>query len=144
MQSMQPVSATDVRKNWSSICDDVVRNRPVFVKRTRDEMVITSIEDMKNILEGLKYHTDIYKEDDGTVTAVLREIDLAENGPDKEAACMSLSEAILDYAEDYYSEFQLYRNAPNRRIHLPYVMKAILLGEPASVKEEMVCRNGKI
>lgn len=138
---MQPVSATDARKNWSAICDDVVRNRPVFVKRTRDEMVMTSIEDMKNILEGLKYNVDIYKEDDGSITAALREIDLAENGPDKEAACMLLSDAILEYAEEYYSEFQLYRNAPNRRGHLPYVIKAIILKDPTSVKEEMVCRR---
>jgi len=141
---MQPVSATDVRKNWSSVCDDVARNRPVFVKRTRDEMVMASTEDMKNILEGLRYHVDIYMEADGSVTAALREIDLAENGSDKETACTLLSEAILEYAEEYYSEFQTYRNAPNRRAHLPYVIKAILLREPASIKEEMVCRNGKI
>ena len=141
---MQPVKATDVRKNWSSICDDVARNRPVFVKRTRDEMVITSAEDMKNILESLKYHADIYKEEDGTFTAALRELDLVENGPDKESACSALSESILEYAEEYYAEFQLYRNAPNRRSHLPYVMKAIILGDPASIKEELVCRNGKI
>ena len=99
---------------------------------------------MKNILEDLKYHVDVYKEGDGSITAALREIDLVENGPDKETVCMLLSEEILAYAEEYYSEFQLYRNAPNRRAHLPYVIKALLLGEPASIKEEMVCRNGKI
>ncbi|MBQ6480787.1 MAG: hypothetical protein IJI45_06690 [Anaerolineaceae bacterium] len=144
MNDMQTVNATDVRKNWSMTCDNVIRNRPLIFKRTHDEMILASTEDMKRLLDSYKFDTVLYKEDDGSVTAALKAIDLAENGADKETACIMLAEAILDYAEEYYSEFKLYSNAPNRRPHLPYVMKAILLGDPVSVKEEMLCRNGRI
>lgn len=141
---MQSINATEVRKNWSTICDDAVRNRPVFFKRTHDNMVIASNEDLNIILSGYKYHATLYKEDDGSVTIASDVLDLAENAEDKDSACMLLAEAILDYSEEYYSEFRLYSNAPNRRPHLPYVMKALLLGNAESIKGEMICRNGKI
>jgi hypothetical protein len=107
-------------------------------------MIIASNEDVINILDGYKYYTTLYTEDDGSVTATSDVLDLAENAEDKESACMLLAEAILDYSEEYYSEYKLYSNAPNRRAHLPYIMKALLLGDAESIKEEMTCQNGKI
>lgn len=138
------MNATDVRKNWSSVCDDAVRNRPVFVKRTRDYMVIASNETLKSMLEDRKFNTTLYTEEDGSVTIASNDLDLAENAPDKDTALTRMAEAILDYAEEYYSEYNLYSKAPNRRTHLPFVFKAIVLGTPEAVKEEMVCRSGKI
>lgn len=141
---MHTINATDVRKNWSAVCDDAVRNRPVFVKRTRDYMVIASNETLKSMLEDRKFNTTLYEEDDGSVTIASNDLDLTENAPDRDIAMTRMAEAILDYAEEYYSEYNLYSKAPNRRAHLPFVFKAIILGTPEAVKEEMVCRNGKI
>ena len=30
--------ATNVRKQWSSVCDSVIHDKPKFIKRTRDKM----------------------------------------------------------------------------------------------------------
>ena len=30
--------ATTVRKEWSSVCDSVIHDKPKFIKRTRDKM----------------------------------------------------------------------------------------------------------
>lgn len=141
---MRTINATDARKNWSTVCDNAVRNKPVFVKRTRDYMIIASNETLRDILEDRKFNTTLFKEDDGSVTIASNELDLAENAADKETAMTKMAEAILDYAEEYYEDYDLYSRAPNRRAHLPYVFKAIVLGTPEAVKEEMLCRNGKI
>ena len=36
---MLATSATEVRKEWSSVLDSVVRDKPQFIKRTRDVAV---------------------------------------------------------------------------------------------------------
>lgn len=94
--------------------------------------------------EDIKYKTTIYIEEDGSATAVLDVIDLAENAPDEEEACMLLAESILDYSKEYMSDFQFHYNAPNRRPHLPFVNKAIKLGDAESIRKEMMCRNREI
>ncbi len=40
---MNVLSATDVRKNWSLVIDNVVREKPVYVKRTRDNVALINL-----------------------------------------------------------------------------------------------------
>jgi antitoxin YefM len=35
----------------------------------------------------------------------------------------SLAVQLKEYAEDYASQFQLYSNSPNRKGHLPFIMR---------------------
>ena len=44
--------ATDVRKEWSSICDSVIHDKPKFIKRTRDKMWFSNLDTMAEILEA--------------------------------------------------------------------------------------------
>ncbi len=40
---MDVLSSTDVRKNWSETLDSVVRERPAYIKRTRDNLALMNI-----------------------------------------------------------------------------------------------------
>ena len=135
---MHATGATEVRKNWSKICDDVVRVRPSLIKRTHDYLFLASRNDMLKTLSILKFRITVSKEEDGSYTIISEDLDLAENAPTEESAKKAMAESILEYAEEYYDEYELYSRAPNRAQHLPYVIKALLLAYADEVEEEMV------
>ena len=138
---MQPINGTEVRKNWSSVCDQA-RVRPNFIKRTHDRMCLLSEETLLKLLSNATFECFVYAEEDGSFTAALNSIDLAENGKTREDALDAISKAIYEYAEEYYDAYDLYSRSPNRAPHLPYVIKALLLGSAENVRKELIWQNG--
>ena len=100
--------ATTVRKEWSSVCDSVIHDKPKFIKRTRDKMWFSNLETMSEILEAYHFTADRFVEEDGTVTLSLNEIDLIENGCTELEARELLGKSILEYSAEYYNEYALY------------------------------------
>ena len=136
-------NATDVRRDWSAVMESVVRDKPQFIKRTRDYMVLTDIELFKNLLSAYEFTADRYIEADGSVTLSLRELDLAENAPTEAEARLLLGHSILEYAEDFYNEFALWSAAPNRKGHVPYVLKALIMDDADKIGDAVVCQAGR-
>lgn len=143
MNDMLAITATDMRKNWSEVFDSVIRRRPAFVKRVRDRVVVSSVETMATMLTDVKYEAQQFAEDDGSVTLSLNAIDLIVNAPDINAAKEAMIAEIIEYAEEYYANFELYSRAPNRKKHLVYVMKALTAESPKELEDALVCRDGK-
>lgn len=52
---MLALSATEVRKDWSSVIDSVVKEKPAFIKRTRDNMWFSNLETMSEILAAYQF-----------------------------------------------------------------------------------------
>ena len=71
------------------------------------------------------------------------EIDLIVNAETEEEAITKLAEEILEYAEDFYNEFNVWSIAPNRKAHIPYVFKVLILDDIKKVEELISCQNGK-
>ncbi|MBD5477438.1 MAG: hypothetical protein HDR17_15910 [Lachnospiraceae bacterium] len=143
MMDMLMEQATTVRKEWSAVCDSVIHEKPKFIKRTRDKMWFSNLETMMEILSAYKFTADKYMEDDGSVTLSLNEIDLVENGESEQAVRTALGNAILEYSVDYYNDYELYSRSPNRRGHIPYIFKALIMDSPESIGESIQCRDGK-
>ena len=141
---LQFMNATDVRKDWSSVIDATVRVKPQFFKRTRDYVFLSDFQFMEELLAGYSYSAIRMKEDDGSITLALNEIDLVENGTDENDARLKLATSILEYAEDYYSDFSYWGSAPNRKSHIPYVFKALFIGDVQKIGESIQCQAGKI
>ena len=97
---MMATSATEVRKEWSSVLDSVVRDKPQFIKRTRDKMWLSNLDIMGEILDAYKFTAEKYIEDDGSVTLSLNEIDLVENASTEAEAKNLLAQSIMEYYED--------------------------------------------
>ena len=140
---MLVVNATDVRKEWGSFIDSIVREKPKVIKRSRDYIFTASVDMLKEILKPYTFTAEIYKEDDGTVTVSLNEIDLVENASCEEEAVEKLANALVEYARDYYNEFQYWFSAPNRKAHLPYVLNVLLWDNIEEVKKLIKCLPGK-
>ena len=107
-------------------------------------MILASFTFFENILDAYKFSARKYVEDDGSSTLALNEIDLVENADSESAARLALSKSILEYAEDYFKEFSLWSAAPNRKGHVPYILKALILDDPKKIGELItVCQDGK-
>lgn len=135
--------ATTVRKEWSSVCDSVIHEKPKFIKRTRDRMWFSNLETMEEILNAYKFTAEKYIEDDGSVTLSLNEIDLIENGEDEQKAKMALGKAILEYSADYYNDYAFYSHSPNRKGHIPYIFKALIMDSPERIGESILMTTYK-
>ena len=135
--------ATAVRKEWSAVCDSVIHNKPKIIKRTRDKMWFSNLETMSEILQAYQFSAVKYIEDDGSVTLSLNEIDLIENGRDEEEARLNLARSILEYSFDYYEEYELYSRSPNRKKHIPYIFKALIMEDPKKIGDLLQCQDGK-
>lgn len=141
---MLTLNATDVRKDWSEVVDKVVREKPLFMKRTRDYLMLSDLDFMQSLLDA--YHFTVQKavEEDGSVTLSLNELDLVENGETESEAKQKLAESILEYSEEFYQDFHYWSTAPNRKAHIPYVFKALILGDAEKIGELVtICQNGK-
>lgn len=137
-------NATDVRRNWSEVTDNVIRERPQFIKRTRDCMVLTDIKLFENLLSIYHMTASKFVEDDGSITLSLKELDLVENAPTEVDAKKMLGASVLAYAEDFYDEFSLWSAAPNRKSHIPYVLKALIINDASKIGDAIRCQVGKI
>lgn len=136
-------NATDVRKNWSEFCDLITREKPGFVRRTRDRYVMVSSDMLLSMLDNVNFTATSFREDDGTVTISSNEMDLITNASTKEEAIRMLGRDILEYSNEYYDNFQMYYNSKNRRRHLPYIMKALLINDEEEIGNEISCLAGK-
>ncbi len=135
--------ATTVRKEWSAVCDSVIHEKPKFIKRLRDKMWFSNLETISAFLEAYHFTAMRYIEDDGSVTISLNEIDLIENGIDEREARLNMGRAILDYALDYYNEYELYSHSLNRKKHIPYIFKALIIDAPKKIGDMVQCQDGK-
>ncbi len=80
------------------------------------------MEQAREILKDVKFHVRVYREDDGTATATVDEMDIVVNEKDENEARVSLVKDVLEYAKEYYDNFTRYSTAPNRKDHLRYVV----------------------
>ena len=143
MMDMLMEQATNVRKEWSAVCDSVIHEKPKFIKRTRDKMWFSSLETMKNILDIYQFTAQKWIEEDGTVTLSLNEIDLVENGENEDAAKFKLAQSILEYSVDYYNNYAVYSQSTNRKSHVPYIFKALIIDDAKQIGEIIQCQDGK-
>ena len=95
------------------------------------------------LLSEYKYDCKKYVEDDGTITLSTEVLDLVENGDTEENAKEKMAASILEYALEFYGEYDLWSNASNRKNHIPYVFKALLLNDVSKIGDCIVCQDGE-
>lgn len=119
--------ATRVRQSWGSFIDVVVHgSRPIVVKRNRDLFAAISVDLLNEMLEPYELTMVHYLEHDQSVTGALQEIDLVGHAESLEALRLLLAHDLVDYSQEYWENFDQYRHAPNRRAHLPHVLRVLL------------------
>jgi len=140
---MLTLNATDVRKEWSLVIDNAVREKPQFIRRTRDYMMLADIDFLKILLEPYIFNATIFTETDGSITLELNEIDLIVNGIDEYDAKEKMAKEILEYSEEFYSDFNFWSISQNRKGHIPFVFKALILDDIKKIGDIIICQPGE-
>lgn len=135
--------ATDVRKEWSSVCDSVIHEKPKFIKRTRDKMWFSNLETMSEILQAYSFTAKKFVEPDGSISLSLNEIDLIVNGADEKSARLNMGNDIMEYSLEYYENYELYSRTPNRKGHIPYIFKALIMDDSEKIGDIIQCQDGE-
>ena len=139
---MLTINATDARNEWSTVVDSVMREKPRFIKRTRDYMMLSDIRLIESLLSAYTFTAIILNETDGSVTLSLNEIDLVENAINLEEAVTKLAKGIVEYAEDFYNDFAYWATG-SRKSHIPYVIKALIINDVHRIGGLIQCQHGK-
>ena len=134
MSFMQTIPATDIRNNFSHTIDKAIREKPVAFKRNRDKLMLLSNEQVIGLLKGYSFKPVYIAEEDGSVTATLEGFDLVINAADRAQAITGLAEELIEYAQEYYDQFQLYFASNNRQQHYPYILRVLLSEDLDEVK----------
>lgn len=143
VNSMLVRNATEVRKDWGGVIDVVVREKPVFVKRSRDYVCLMDNKDLELLLSHANFSAQEFVEDDGSVTLSLNEMDISVNGRNHDEALSRLTEDMQEYAEEYYQDFNYWFSSLNRKAHYPYVMRILALDDVEKLKGLISCQPGK-
>ncbi len=136
------INASDVRKNWSLTIDSVVHDRPAFISRTHDYVAMLDAGLLREVFKDYKYHVEIEREDDGSITGYLKELELVENADSKPSFLKKMVDAMKDYALDYYNDFNYWSKSTNRSSQIPYILK-LLVCDDNMIMEDIVCLDGR-
>jgi antitoxin YefM len=140
---MISMNATDVRREWSKVIDTAIREKPVFIKRTRDQVMISNVEHIKSLLNDYHFIAVKFTEEDASITLSLNELDIVANGSTLKLAKQELVKNLLEYAEEFYQDFAFWSKAPNRKSHIPYVLKILLYEDMEELISDIKCQPGK-
>ena len=122
-------------------CEEMMKHPERYKTYDTIEEAVADVlsEDTEDSLSDYSFSALRIDEEDGSVTLALNEIDLVENDTDESDARARLAAAILEYAENYYSDFSYWSSAPNRASHIPYVLKALFIGDIQKIGESIKC-----
>ena len=144
MNVQETKKATEVRIHWSEFYDAVSRGKPEVITRTRDSIFTSNIVTMKELLKVYTFTVNLFNEDDGTVTASLKELDIVVNGDNEEDVITLLVDDIIEYSKEFYAEFSYWSSAPNRKAHAPYILNVLMQDNIDGVKALIKCQPGEI
>ena len=129
------LKSTEVRKEWSSFIDHVIRESPALVKRNRDLVAVLSVELLDYILSEYKLTVEVKREKDGSYSGVFNEIDIMANAMNLESLEDKLANELIEYSEEYMNEFKMHYYSSNRKDHFPFVYRVSLYsGDMENIK----------
>lgn len=145
MTMLTELKFTDARNQFTSVIDRVQRLSPVVVKPRKQSESNTYLLNetlIQKLLQGVTFQIHLFREDDGSVTLGLDELELYANGETEEDAYNELADDVIAYAEDFINAPERYLGAPNRSNHFPYLFKFLLCNNKEEVKQ--LLKNAEI
>ena len=116
----------------------------IAIKNTENYITL-DVDIMETMLEPYKFTAEEHTEEDGSVILCLNEIEfLIETGANMTEAIKNMAAGILNYAEDYFREFDVWYSGTNTKLHFPYVLKALILNDVEKIGGLIICRRGEI
>ncbi|MGD0622149.1 MAG: exoribonuclease R [Thermacetogeniaceae bacterium] len=128
MTMLSELKFTDARKELTDLYNEVFNNyRPVIIRRRQaEEVLVLRLDLQKALLSSYALKPEVIREEDGSVTLALDQLELYVNGDSTDQAVQDMVNDLKFYAQDYMERSQLFLNAPNRRPHFPYILRVLM------------------
>ena len=111
-----------------------MEEKPLAVRRNRDIIFAASREHMRFFLTAYELHFEYEQDQDGRYAGSIEEIDfIVADGASVEELRLELARQLVEYAEDYIADYPRYFNAPNTKVHAPYIVRVLLEDDIESV-----------
>lgn len=140
---MHTINATDMRKDFGKYIDEIVRTKPVVVKRSRDYFMGISVEMALELVEDTMFTAEEFIEEDRSVTLSLIDYDIVINGSDRSEAINLLVQELREYAEEYYNDMRFWSSDVARKKQMKGIVKILLTKDDNTLKESIQCRVGE-
>lgn len=130
------LSATQVQNEFSQFVDSIIHQKPIAVKRNDDIFWSFSKQIAEELLAGYTLAIEYENEEDGSFFGSLVPLeDIVVHGKTMDDMIEDAAIQLVEYAQEYYQEFNKYYNAPNRRSHLPYILNVLSQNDIEGVKK---------
>ena len=134
------VPFNEAKANLSAFVSDVVRRHsPRLLERgggDPEELLALPAEDLLAGLAACRLDASVSTEGNGSVVAHLPRFGLVASGKDFESSIDALHDEVLDYCEDFFSDFDFYRHT-DRVTHLPFLLR-FALTQPAARRNLLI------
>lgn len=136
---LSKVFSSDLRKNLGEVLDKIHLTKvPMVIEKKiaggSKNFILLRKDLFDSLLDNIKFNVTVKKDEDNEYILELEELDILSYGDTLEDAKESLKEDTIIYAEEYLNNIELYSVAPNRKQHLPYLLKIWSLNDPNNVK----------
>lgn len=135
-KTLTEASFSEARSQLSRLFDEVIEGlRPVLIRRKgREEALLLRRDNLEVLLEPFTLTAQVMREEDGSTTIAIDELEWAVNAPTREAAVQELLDDLRHYAGDYLERAPVFLRAPNRRTHFPFVLRILLASTDEQIR----------
>lgn len=137
MTMFMEIGFTEARRSLTGVIDRVQNLIPVVIqprKQSEEPTFLFKKTVVQQLLSEYKYKVRLVDEEKGSYAYWLDTLDLYGYGETKEEALNSLVEDLVIYSQQYLQHPERYVSSPNRKDHLPYVLKVMCCADAAEVK----------
>lgn len=102
--------------------------------------------DIKSLKLALSYVPITYSkvtDEDGSIVISSNDMDVVSTGKDEQEALLNFVCDLIEYAQDFYDEFEFWSSAPNRAKHIPMALGILTADNSQEVEDMLVCQNGQ-
>ncbi|MBQ3010780.1 MAG: hypothetical protein IJA20_03625 [Methanocorpusculum sp.] len=121
-----------------TLCDCHIQ-RPTLFELNGQHFFLSSTNVVFQLLSHVCFAATQFKEADGSITLSADTLDIVSHGSNIREAKALFAKDVMEYAEEYYRNFDTYRQSPNRKDHLPYVIKSLCADSLKQLEESIIC-----
>lgn len=133
---MNKINVTDARKDMSTFFDGVIHEKPIILKRRKNEAVLVEKTLLQVFLNPAKIKVKITSSSKSNqVNLYAIDLNVSGSGETRMDAEVDLCSKLLEYANEIYNNFMFYYYGQNIKEKLCFVFNILLCEDAEEVKK---------
>lgn len=140
---MKKINITEARKEMSDFFDSVIHEKPLILKRRKNEAVLIEKELLRLFLIDSKIEVKSEQDKDKNIILWAHKLNVWGKGETKKDAVADLCKNLFDYANNVYNNFMFYFYGQNIKELLGYILNILLCEEEKDVENILFFAQNK-